>query len=142
MFIFQHTQKTLVKLDLESVVYIPSLAKTLPQISDDGLHYTYELREDLKWDDGTQVTAKDVEFTSKIQVCPLTDNANVRGNYSSVIKDIILYPDNPLKFTMVAFNKNVTNKSIYSEVYIQQKSHWDKDGALDDLTFEDIHSLI
>ena len=139
-FIFQYTQKTLVKLDLKTLEYIPSLAKTLPQISEDGLHYTYELKDDLKWDDGSQVTAKDVEFTSKIQVCPLTDNANVRGNYSSVIKDIILYPDNPLKFTMVAFNKNVTNKSIYSEVYIQQKSHWDKDGALDDLTFEDIHS--
>ena len=122
-FIFQYTQQTLVKLDLKSLDYIPSLAKTLPEVSQDGLYYTYELRDGLKWDDGTPVTAKDVEFTSKIQVCPLTDNANVRGNYSSVIKDVILDPQNPLKFTMVAFEKNVTNKSIYSDVYIQQKSH-------------------
>jgi peptide/nickel transport system substrate-binding protein len=139
-FIFEHTQKTLVKLDLKSLEYIPSLVKYLPTISEDGLKYTYELRDDLKWDDGSQVTAKDVAFTSKIQVCPLTDNANVRGNYSSVIKDVILDPNNPLKFTMVAFSKNVTNKSIYSEVYIQQKSHWDPNGMLDDLTFADIHN--
>lgn len=139
-FIFEHTQKTLVKLDLKSLDYIPSLVKTLPIVSEDGLRYSFELRDGLKWDDGTVVTAKDVEFTSKIQVCPLTDNASVRGNYSSVIKDVLLDSDNPLKFTMVAFNKNVTNKSIYSEVYIQQKSHWDPDGMLDDLTFKQIHN--
>ena len=82
-FIFEHTQKTLVKLDLKSLDYIPSLVKALPEISENGLLYTYELRDDLRWDDGSPVTAKDVEFTSKIQVCPLTDNASVRGNYSS-----------------------------------------------------------
>lgn len=141
-FIFQYTQQTLVKLDLKSLDYIPSLAKTLPEVSQDGLYYTYELRDGLKWDDGTPVTAKDVEFTSKIQVCPLTDNANVRGNYSSVIKDVILDPQNPLKFTMVAFEKNVTNKSIYSDVYIQQKSHWDPNGVLDNLSFKEIHAPV
>ena len=41
---------------------------------------------------------------------------------------------------MVAFGKNVTNSNIFSEVYIQQKAHWDAEGILDDLTFENIHS--
>ena len=139
-FIFEHTQKTLVKLDVSSLEYIPSLAKSLPEISDDGLLYHYELRDDVRWDDGSELTAKDIEFTTKLQLCPLTDNANVRGNYSSVIKDIILYPNEPKKFTMVAFGKNVTNPNIFSEVYIQQKAHWDPEGILDDLTFENIHS--
>ena len=67
--------------------------------------YHYELRDDVRWDDGSELTAKDIEFTTKLQLCPLTDNANVRGNYSSVIKDIILYPNEPKKFTMVAFGK-------------------------------------
>ena len=139
-FIFQYTQKSLVKLDLESLEYIPSLAKSMPKISEDGLRFEYELREDIRWDDGSQVTAKDVEFTTKLQLCPLTDNAQIRGNYTSVIKDIELDPTNPLKFTMVAFGKNVTSKSIFSEVWIQQQSHWDPKGVLDDLTFENIHS--
>lgn len=139
-FIFEHTQKTLIKLDLESLEYKPSLVKMLPEISEDGLRYHYELRDDVRWEDGSELTAEDVVFTAKLQICPLTDNANVRGNYSSVIKNIILYPDNPKKFTMVAFGKNVTNANIFSEVYIQQKSHWDSLGVLDDLTFEDIHN--
>ena len=139
-FIFEHTQKSLVKLDLKTLNYFPSLVKTLPEISEDGLLYHYELRDDVRWDDGSELTAKDIEFTVKLQICPLTDNANVRGNYTSVIKDIILYPNEPKKFTMVAFGKNVTNANIFSEVYIQQKSHWDPDGILDDLTFEEIHN--
>ena len=36
-FIFEHTQKTLIKLDVSSLEYIPSLAKSLPEISDDWL---------------------------------------------------------------------------------------------------------
>lgn len=139
-FIFQYTQKSLVKLDLETLEYIPYLVKNLPVISEDGLVYEYELRDNLRWDDGTQVTAKDVEFTTKLQLCPLTDNTQIRGNYSSVIKSIELDPNDPLKFTMVAFGKNVTNKSIFSEIWIQQKSHWDPNGILDDLTFEAIHN--
>ena len=140
-FIFQYTQKSLVKLDLESLEYIPSMVKQMPAISEDGLRFEYELRDDLRWDDGSQVTAKDVAFTTKLQLCPLTDNAQIRGNYTSVIKSVELHPTNPLKFTMVAFGKNVTSKSIFSEVWIQQKSHWDPNGVLDDLSFEDIHSV-
>jgi peptide/nickel transport system substrate-binding protein len=139
-FIFQHTQQTLVKLDLKSLDYIPSLAKSLPTVSEDGLRYDYELRDDLKWDDGSPVTAQDVLFTSKIQVCPLTNNANVRGNYTSVIKNVILDPQDPLKFTMYAFDKNVTNSTIYTEIYIQQKAYWDPNGVLDDMSFKAIHN--
>ena len=45
-YIFEHTQKTLVRLDVSSLEYIPSLAKSLPEI-DDGLLYHYELRDDV-----------------------------------------------------------------------------------------------
>ena len=64
-FIFNYTQKSLVKLDLESLEYVPSLAKSLAEISEDGLRYTFELRDDVKWDDGTSITAEDVLFTTK-----------------------------------------------------------------------------
>ncbi|MCJ7840856.1 ABC transporter substrate-binding protein [Lederbergia sp. NSJ-179] len=41
---------------------IPGLAKDW-DVSDDGLTYTFHLRDDLKFDDGTPLTAEDVEFT-------------------------------------------------------------------------------
>ena len=139
-YVFQYTQKTLIKLDLESLDYVPILAKSLPDISKDGLSYTYHLRKDVKWDDGSVLTAKDVVFSTKVMLCPLTNNAQIRSNYSTVIKSIQLYPDDPFKFTMHAFKIHVSNKSIFGELYIQQKDLWDPKGVLNNLTFEQIHS--
>ena len=137
-FVFQYTQKTLTKLDLATLEYIPLLAKELALVSEDGLAYTYELRDGVTWDDGTPLTAKDVEFSTKVMLCPLTNNAQIRSNYSSVIKSVEVDEDNPLKFTMYAHDVNYTNSNIFSELYIQQKNYWDPEGVLDKLSFKDI----
>ena len=59
-YIFNYTQKTLIKLDLESLEYIPVLIKELPSASKDNLSFSYEIRDDILWDDGTPFTAEDV----------------------------------------------------------------------------------
>jgi peptide/nickel transport system substrate-binding protein len=41
----------------------PALARNRPSISSDGLVYTFNLRPDVRWHDGTQLTADDVVFT-------------------------------------------------------------------------------
>jgi peptide/nickel transport system substrate-binding protein len=41
---------------------VPSIA-TSWKISDDGLTYTFQLRQDVKWHDGQTLTAEDVKFT-------------------------------------------------------------------------------
>ena len=41
----------------------PCLLAEMPTVSEDGLTYTCKLRQDVKWSDGTPLTAKDVEFT-------------------------------------------------------------------------------
>ena len=40
----------------------PDLAKAMPTVSDDGLTYTYELKDGIKFEDGTEITAKDVKY--------------------------------------------------------------------------------
>ena len=137
-FIFEYTQKTLTKLDLESLEYTPILTKNLAEISEDGLRYTYEIREGITWDDGTPFTAEDVVFSTKIMLCPLTNNAQIRSNYSTVIKSVEIDKNNPLKFTMVAQGINYTNKDIFAGICMQQKSYWDPNGILDEISFEDI----
>lgn len=69
---------TEVDLDLSNLVYaglmkyengklVPDLAEKY-SISDDGLVYTFTLREDLRFHDGAALTAEDVEFTvQKVQ---------------------------------------------------------------------------
>ena len=79
-YIFNYTQQTLVSMDIEKLEIKPQLIKSMPSVSEDGLEYTYELKDGIKWDDGTPFTVDDVIFTTKVQVCPLTNNTNVKGN--------------------------------------------------------------
>ena len=44
-YIFNYTQKTLIKLDIESLEYIPSLVKNMPTASSDNLSFDYEIKE-------------------------------------------------------------------------------------------------
>jgi len=112
----------------------------MAEISENGLEYTYIIKEGVKWDDGSSLTAKDVVFSVKSMICPLTNNTQIRSNYNTVIKTIKLYEDNPLKLTMIAQNLHVENKFIFSELYIQQKDFWDPNGVLDNVTFEQLLS--
>ena len=139
-YVFQYTQKTLIKLDIESLEYIPMLVKEMPTTSEDNLSFTYELKDDIKWDDGTPLTAKDVVFSVKLMLSPLTNNAQIRSNYTTVIKSIELDNENPMKFTMHAQNVHWDNKYIFSELYMVQKSVWDPNGVLNNVTFSDLLS--
>ena len=137
-YIFNYTQKTLIKLDLKSLEYIPLLVKEIPQGSDDNLSFEYEIKKGIKWDDGTPFTAEDVAFSVKMMLSPLTNNAQIRGNYNSIIKSIELNPENPLKFTFHAQTINWGSKHIFSELCMIQKSFWDPKGILNDVSFEDL----
>ena len=139
-FVFQYTQKTLIKLDIESLEYIPMLVKEMPTASENNLSFDYELKDGIKWDDGTPLTAEDVAFSVKLMLSPLTNNAQIRSNYTTVIKSIELDKENPMKFTMHAQNVHWDNKYIFSELYMVQKSLWDKKGVLDNVTFADLLS--
>jgi len=139
-FVFQYTQKTLIKLDIENLEYIPTLVKGMPIASEDNLSFEYEIKEGTLWDDGTELNAEDVAFSVKMMLCPLTNNAQIRGNYTSVIKSIELNPSNPMKFTMHAQNIHWENKFIFSELYMVQKALWDAKGVLDKVTFTDLLS--
>jgi oligopeptide transport system substrate-binding protein len=60
----------LVRYD-ENLKIVPDLAQTF-KISDDGKAYTFQLREDLRFSDGTPLTASDVLFSWKRLLSPLT----------------------------------------------------------------------
>ena len=139
-YIFNYTQKTLIKLDIESLEYIPSLAKNMPTASEDNLSFQYEIKKGVLWDDGTELNAEDVAFSVKLMLCPLTNNAQIRSNYTTVIKSIELDPSNPMKFIMHAQNIHWDNKFIFSEIFIQQKSLWDPKKILDNVSFKNLLS--
>ncbi len=49
---------------------IPGLAEDLPEISEDGLEYKFQLRDGLKYSDGTDVKASDFEHTIQARPRP------------------------------------------------------------------------
>ena len=70
-YIFNYTQQFVVRIDLESLDYIPILAESMAEISNNGLSYTYKLKDGIRWDDVTPLTAKDVKFSTKLNFSPL-----------------------------------------------------------------------
>ncbi|MFE7429881.1 ABC transporter substrate-binding protein [Streptomyces sp. NPDC057545] len=54
----------------------PALATALPEVSADGLTYTYRLRKGVKFSDGKPFGAKDVVFTYRTILDPRTNNAS------------------------------------------------------------------
>jgi len=139
-YIFNYTQKTLIKLDINSLEYIPTLVKKMPTTSEDNLSFKYEIKKGVLWDDGTELNAEDVAFSVKLMLCPLTNNAQIRSNYTTVIKSIEIDQSNPMKFTMNAQNVHWENKFIFTELFIQQKSLWDPEMILDNVSFENLLS--
>ncbi|MBK7853584.1 MAG: hypothetical protein IPJ79_00500 [Bacteroidetes bacterium] len=60
------------------------MVKSLPLISKDGLSYTYELRDEPKWDDGSPLSVDDVIFTMKAHKCPLVNNPTLKPYISDI----------------------------------------------------------
>ena len=52
----------LLRLDEHTLDYIPNMAESY-SISEDGLTFTFHLRQNMKWSDGTPITAHDFRWT-------------------------------------------------------------------------------
>ena len=60
--VLQNLFKGLYKLDADGVSYVPAMAEGV-EVSEDGMTYTFTLREGLKWSDGSDLTADDFVFS-------------------------------------------------------------------------------
>jgi peptide/nickel transport system substrate-binding protein len=75
---------SLLTLDNETLEQRPVIASGLPLIADDKLSYTFSLRKDVTFSDGTPLTAEDVLFTLKATKNPAVLAPHTRGYFLSV----------------------------------------------------------
>jgi peptide/nickel transport system substrate-binding protein len=61
--------ENLVEFDIDGVLK-PQLAKALPEISADALVYTFDLRDDVLFQDGTPLTSEDVKYSIEYTINP------------------------------------------------------------------------
>ncbi|MBU8545362.1 MULTISPECIES: ABC transporter substrate-binding protein [Roseomonadaceae] len=66
---------------------VPDLAVALPQITDDGLNYTFELRRDVRFHNGDRLTADDVLYSYEQYLATGRRRGNLRRFISNVTKD-------------------------------------------------------
>lgn len=59
--VLQNLFKGLYKLDADGMNYVPAMAESC-EVSEDGMTYTFTLRDGLKWSDGSDLTAYDFEY--------------------------------------------------------------------------------
>ncbi len=104
----------LISIDFKTLELIPVLATSRPQIekteNGNGLIITYQVRPEATWDNGSPITAADVEFSMKVIKNPKVNNPHSKSYYE-FISDVKLYPDDPKKITFIC-----------NEVYIRSES--------------------
>jgi peptide/nickel transport system substrate-binding protein len=84
---------------------VPTIAKEVPKVSSDSLTYTFKLRQDVKWSDGSDLTSDDVLFTYNLMFDPAYKEVN-----SPRRQDLETYVENisaPDKYTVVFKTKKV-----------------------------------
>ncbi|MGI8892241.1 MAG: ABC transporter substrate-binding protein [Bacteroidia bacterium] len=129
-----YTQMFLISSDFHRLALRPGIAKSMPIISDDELEYTYELRDEPRWDDGDPVTVEDVIFTFKAVKNPLTNNPHAKP-YVENIKEIVVDPNNPRVITIKMKRLYIQNIAFLTDYPILQRKHWDPNNTLSKYTF-------
>ena len=84
----------------------PALAENT-EVSEDGMTYTFTLRDGLKWSDGTDLTAKDFEYAWKRAAAPETG-----ADYGYMFDAIAKTEDGALDVTASEDGKTLTVKLV------------------------------
>lgn len=134
-FIHNYTQDYLMASDIVELKGArPGVVKGGPVVSEDELEFTYELRDEPRWDDGTQLTAEDVIFTFKAVKCPLTNNPHAKP-YVENIKDIVVDKENPRKITFLMKKKYIQNIVFLTDYPLLQETYWDPNKTMRKYSF-------
>ena len=135
--IYELVYDCLLTINRETYELQPSIAKSLPVISDDHLTYTFDLKENVKFSDGHPLTGEDVIFTLKTIKIPFTDAQALRNSFDDC-KSAELVDGNKfkVKFTM----SKPYFKAIYAlgDMRITPKHILDPKNATDAFTWDQI----
>lgn len=134
-WIMQLTANYILRNDVINLNVCPDLAVAMPTVSENNLEYTYMLRKDATWDDGSPITAEDCVFMLKASLCPLTANS-ITKPYFSNIKNVITYPGDAYKFTIVMKQEEINNINFLSDYPVFQRKFYDPTNVLSNYTFE------
>jgi peptide/nickel transport system substrate-binding protein len=112
---FGHTVDSLATYDNNFNIQLRCLAKDI-EVSPDGLVYTVTIRNDLKWSDGSQVTAEDYVYTLKNLMFSDWLNFPYRGDWQEEVdaKKVFVTPKVVDSTTFTITRQTVNAEFIYT----------------------------
>lgn len=123
--ILRHVYDSLVTVDPETNEPAPSLAEDW-EASDDGLHWTFNLRDDAYFSDGEQLTADDVAWTLTT-IMENEDAAIASGNYVAGFEEVTAEDDHTVvidleepQATMTALNVPIVPRHVWEPIMEEQ----------------------
>ncbi len=128
----------LLTLDNETLEMRPLIAAALPEISEDKLTYTFRLRDDVTFSDGTPLTAHDVVFTLKAIKHPRVDAAPSRNYYESV-RDAVAVDDHTVRFDLR--KPYFRNTIVLGSLQPMPRHYYDPENLLEGISVADLDSF-
>jgi peptide/nickel transport system substrate-binding protein len=127
----------LVRVNRENYELEPLIAKALPEVSEDKLVYTFDMKENVTFSDGKPLTGEDIIFTLKIIKNPFADAQSLR-NYFLDMKKAELVDGNPYKIRFTMAKPYFKTLWSFEDLKVVPKHLLNKDGLADSFTFEDL----
>jgi len=139
--IYIYIFEPLIDFNRETYEIKPIIAKSMPEISDDHLTYTFELRDDVKFSDGAPLTGEDVIFTIKTIVNPFTDAQALR-NYFLDFQSAELVDGNKYKVKVTMAKPYFKTLYTIGNIAIIPKHILDPENINDKFTWEDFREAM
>jgi len=130
--------------DPVSLEMTPAIVKNKPIVKDitegefaGGNSFSFEIREEATWDDGSSITGHDVDFSLKLILSPISSPYR---SYFDFVKKVEVDASNPKKFTVFTDKKNMLAEEIIGNTYLVQPKIYDPNGVLNNYSIEQFNS--
>jgi peptide/nickel transport system substrate-binding protein len=116
---------TMYQLQLDGTFKL-NLAESM-KVSDDGLVYTYKIRDGVKFHDGVPLTAEDVKFSYDLY--HNTEGYPWMGDYTSYFESVEATPNNEVVIKLTKAIPNIDSQLVY--LFVLPKHIWEKENAVE-----------
>ncbi|MBI5951337.1 MAG: ABC transporter substrate-binding protein [Chloroflexi bacterium] len=131
--IFELVYDSMYELNLDGS-YTLTLADSVER-SDDGLVYTFKIRDGVKWHDGKPLTAEDVAFTYNLYK-DTPEYPYLNGYYTPYFESIETTENNEVVLTLTEAIPNIESQLVF--LYILPKHVWE---GVDKLEYENVEMI-
>ncbi|HAX70149.1 MAG TPA: hypothetical protein DCY14_11105 [Anaerolineae bacterium] len=133
--IFELVYDSMYELNLDGSFTL-SLAESV-STSEDGLVWTYKIRDGLKWHDGQPLTAEDIAFSYNLYK-DTPEYPYMNGYYTPYFDTIVATENNEVVLTLTEAIPNIESQLIF--LYVLPKHVWEAQDKLEYENFEMIGS--